>query len=233
MGNEEIRPGRQCPKGHTMDPNWEGECPYCEAEKRSRKKTDRADFRVSADDRKTRVGVVNPKPEGRVTKTIPAGGGHAKAGGHIGAGDTRQVVGVLATYTWLPQGALFPIREGKNFIGSDKVSSDASHQDCDVQISQDRRMSGEHALILCRQGIYEIIDQTSSNGTFLNGVMLSANQSQQLKNYSEIKAGSTVFTFIKIEPPVGSEKHPDISPGENGKEGFDLPVDNNKNTFVK
>ena len=78
----------------------------------------------------------------------------------------RRIVGALITYTWLPEGHLFPVREGKTFIGSGDVSSEAIHRSCDVQIPQDRRMSGEHALILCRHGTYEVIDQTSSNGTF-------------------------------------------------------------------
>ncbi len=167
-------------------------------------------------DRKTRVGMNEPaRSEGRMTKTMPVSEGSPSSGGYyMGKDDTRKIVGVLTTYTWQPQGQLFPIREGKNFIGSDKVYSDASHQPCDIQIKQDERMSGEHALILCRGGVYEIIDQTSSNGTFLNGDMLPANQSQRLENYSEIKAGSTLFTFIKIAPPKTAEEHVGQSPNE-------------------
>src|SRR5262249_31533462 len=33
-----LRPGRKCPKGHSMDPSWDS-CPYCEAEERSRSRT--------------------------------------------------------------------------------------------------------------------------------------------------------------------------------------------------
>lgn len=62
-------------------------------------------------------------------------------------------------------------------------------------------MSSEHALILCRHGMFEIIDQTSANGTFLNGEMLIANQSTKLPNCAEIKTGDTLWTFFKIEAP--------------------------------
>jgi pSer/pThr/pTyr-binding forkhead associated (FHA) protein len=93
------------------------------------------------------------------------------------------------------------VREGKTFIGSGDVSSEAVHRKCDVQIVEDRRMSGEHALILCRQGTYEIIDQSSSNGTFLNGKMLRANDSTEIPNYGKIETGSTLWTFIQIEAP--------------------------------
>jgi hypothetical protein len=122
-------------------------------------------------------------------------------GGYVGEGDTRRIVGVLITYTWRPEGQLFEVREGKTFIGSGNVSSEAVHRKCDVQIPEDRRMSGEHALILCRQGTYEIIDQTSSNGTFLDGEMLRANASKVIPNYAKIETGSTLWTFIQIEAP--------------------------------
>jgi pSer/pThr/pTyr-binding forkhead associated (FHA) protein len=120
---------------------------------------------------------------------------------YVGEGDTRRIVGALITYTWLPQGELFPVREGKTFIGSGDISSEADHRSCDVHVPQDRRMSAEHALILCRQGTYEIIDQTSSNGTFLNGKMLKANNSTEIPNYAKIETGATLWTFIQIDAP--------------------------------
>jgi len=69
-------------------------------------------------------------------------------------------------------------------------------------------MSSEHALILCRQGNYEILDQISSNGTFLAGQMLKANQGTDLPNYSEIKTGSTLWTFIMVKPPANQMAPP-------------------------
>ncbi len=185
-------------------------------------------------DRKTRVGTPKSEgTEGRMTKVMPVSTGSPSVRGYMGKADTRKIVGVLTTFTWQPQGELFPIREGKNFIGSDKVYSDASHQDCDIQIQEDERMSGEHALILCRGGVYEIIDQTSSNGTYLNGDMLPANQSHRLENYSEIQAGSTVFTFIKIAPSKKAEEH--VSPPQPTEEEVKTerkPEDKSK-TFIK
>ena len=160
------------------------------------------------DDRKTTVGSINPAMSERVTRVMPTDQVRsAPEESHMaGKGDSRQMVGLLVTYSMNPSGELYPVREGKNFIGSGKISSDASHRDCDVLVSQDERISGEHALILCRHGVYEIIDQTSSNGTFLDNAMLPANQSRELKNYAEIRAGSTVFTFIKITAPEGTSQ---------------------------
>jgi TIR domain/FHA domain len=110
---------------------------------------------------------------------------------------TRRIAGVLVTYSWHGEGEIFPIREGKNFIGRGDISSEAEHRPCDVCIPQDNQMSAEHALILIRQGNYEILDQ-SSNGTFLNGQMLKANQGTDLPNYAEIKTGSTLWTFVRF-----------------------------------
>lgn len=219
-----------CPAGHKMDPNWE-QCPYCEAEKRARQKTSPAQF-VASSKRKDTVVPINPKgrDKGREgqTKQMPASPGYGP-GGHVGEGETRRIVGVLISYTWRPEGDLFPIREGRNYIGRDKISSDPYHRDCDIIIPEDDRMSGTHALILCRHGNYEVIDQEASNGTFLNGEMLMANQSTKLKNYAEIKTGHTLWTFIKIEatrttqPKPQTKKSQETQPSPSG-ENSDPPT---------
>jgi hypothetical protein len=205
-----------------MDPNWE-KCPRCEAEEKAQTQSVR--FRVvgASGDRGTRVGEVFKDSERRDTKVMPSKS--SGLGGHVGAGEMRRIVGVLITYTWHPEGELFPVREGKNFIGSGQVSSDPSHPDCYPKIEQDVRMSSEHALILCRHGKYEIIDQTSSNGTFLNDEMLMSNKATELSDYAEIKTGNTLWTFIKIKPPgtytsVLPAKEPETAPraDENSKD---------------
>jgi pSer/pThr/pTyr-binding forkhead associated (FHA) protein len=116
-------------------------------------------------------------------------------------------VGVLITYTWRPEGQLFAVREGKNFIGAENVSSDVSHRPCDIQIRTDPMLSSEHALILCRAGRYDLVDQMSSNGTFLNGELVPI-QGIELPNYAEIKTGHTDWTFIKIAAPPTAVRTP-------------------------
>jgi pSer/pThr/pTyr-binding forkhead associated (FHA) protein len=120
-------------------------------------------------------------------------------------------VGVVITYTWRPEGQLFPIYEGRNFIGRADISSEAVPRPCDIQIPQDVKMSAEHALILCRQGHYEIIDQETTNGTFVNKELLKANLSADLPNYATVQTGGTEWTFIKIDAPqtVAVFPHPD------------------------
>ena len=200
------RPGRKCAKGHAMDPSWE-RCPYCEAEERSKEKTGGVESADPSDRHRTRIGPVpqSPSEPDRQTRATP---GSVEHGGHGGAGETHRITGILVTYTWRPEGEVHVIREGKNFIGSGDVSSETPHRSCDIQVRQDPTMSAEHALILCRQGNYEILDQISTNGTFLAGQMLKANLGTHLPNYAEIKTGSTLWTFIKVTPPANESVPP-------------------------
>jgi hypothetical protein len=206
MSKEACRSGQQCPKGHVMDPNWNA-CPYCEAEERSGQKTSRPEVIVSNGERRTTVGDVPKFSEERKTRAMPSGA-PPEPGGRAGLTDTRKIVGVLVTYTWVPGGQLFPVREGKNYIGRGEVSGEPAHQVYEIQVPQDEKMSGEHALILCRAGNYEIIDQMSSNGTILDGAMIKSNQSVELKNYAEIRTGTTIWSFVKFHQPKGSQEEP-------------------------
>lgn len=202
--------GRLCDAGrHTMDPNWET-CPYCDAEKKSKEKTQvprQAPLSAAADDRKTRIGDI-PSGVPRETKTMPASPSYGSGPPHGGEGDTRRIMGVLITYTWRPEGQLFPIREGKNFIGAENVSSEVSHRPCEIQIRTDPMLSAEHALILCRHGRYDLVDQTSSNGTFLNGELVPIQGIELRDPYAEIKTGNTVWKFVKIEAPPAAPLSP-------------------------
>ena len=123
-----------------------------------------------------------------------------------GEGGARRIVGVFISYTWRPEGQLFPIYEGRNFVGRADISSEAVPRPCDIQIPQDTQMSAEHVLILCRQGHYEIIDQETTNGTLINGEMLKANLSAELPNYAKIRTGGTEWIFIKIDAPRAAEE---------------------------
>jgi len=108
----------------------------------------------------------------------------------------RKIVGILLTFTWKSEGEIFPITEGRNFIGKGKMPIEDYH--CDVYVPQDERMGSTHVLLLCRQGTYLIIDSESSNGTFLNDQMLTPNVATELPNYAKIKTGHTIWLFIKV-----------------------------------
>lgn len=188
--------GRRCPSGrHVMDPNWEV-CPYCDGEKRSREQTAYRppDPVLSTDTRKTSIGESIPHSH-RETKPMPAP--VPNFGGYGGRGDKRRIMGILITYTWHPQGDLFPIREGKNYIGAGTVSREPGDPPCDIYIADDAKLSSAHALILCRHGVFEIVDQESSNGTFIGEKMVPI-RGMELPDTCTIRTGDTVWTFMKI-----------------------------------
>ncbi len=205
--------GNKCPNGHIMDPNWD-QCPYCEAQNRSRQIIDPAEGRKTIvltptensprPERKTIVGDIPSAPRGRETLVLPSDGLDCPVTESQVIADTRKIVGVLVSYSWVPGGQIYPVREGKNYITKGNNETGESGSGYDISVSQDERMSRGHALILCRAGRYEIIDQESSNGTFLNGELLASHLSVELQNNDEIKTGSTLWFFVMIEPKTGS-----------------------------
>lgn len=200
---------KTCPNGHAMDPSWD-RCPYCEAQKKSGSDTPVEQGRRSTIDLSQSESVNSPKretivgddipspspPQGRETIVLPTDNSDAFPTDSQ-AKDSRKIVAVLVSYSWVKGGQIFPVREGKNYIV--RGGANSPEQNYDIKVPQDQRMSNPHALILCRSGKYEIIDQTSSNGTFLNGEILSSNLSFDLNNNDEIKTGSTLWIFLKID----------------------------------
>jgi hypothetical protein len=202
-GKGSQRSDRYCPAGHPMDPNWET-CPRCAAEQRAREKTR---LENPAD-------VINAKSQGSTTM--------ARSPTVISDGEqeprlppekiarppelqpapsqkahTRKITGVLVTFTWQPQGQLFALYEGRNVIGSGTVESEGGRE-CDIQITNDRTLSNEHAVILCRNGRYDLIDRFSANGTYLNDQFVES-QGAKLPDGATIRTGATVWAFRSIE----------------------------------
>lgn len=209
--------GNRCEKGHNMPSDWD-KCFYCEAEERAgqRSGTEVCSSSTQANGRRTSIGgsVEGSGSGGRKTSTMPDGSGIESGNSESplpnspsGSGDTRQIVGVLVTYSRPshPWGFMHPIRLGKNFIGAGKLGIAPSDPDCDIQVKEDKKMSSSHALILCRPGRsaneihFDLVDQQSSNGTYINGD-LAPLQGVTLPNYAKIETGGTVWTFIKIAP---------------------------------
>lgn len=105
----------------------------------------------------------------------------------------RRIRAVLATYSWRAEGQVFPVYEGRNYLGSEP--------DCEICLTADRQLSGHHAAIFFRGESFEIADEKSMNGTFVNdqNVPLTG---MPLHNYSTIKTGATLWRFIIIEPEL-------------------------------
>ena len=95
------------------------------------------------------------------------------------------------SYSWKPDGEIFPIREGRNIIGRDAS--------CDVCIPVDQTLSERNSHITYRNS-FVIGDLVSMKGTDVNGGPIEE-QFRSLPNYATIRAGSTHFIFIVIQPP--------------------------------
>lgn len=97
----------------------------------------------------------------------------------------RKLVGWLVSYTLDEMGMDFKLYEGRNIIGRDI--------DCNITVS-DKSVSGKHATILYREGIFSISDKDSTSGTFVNEKFIDL-ESVHLNDGDTIKVGKTVFKF--------------------------------------
>jgi hypothetical protein len=188
-----------CPSGrHVMDPSWPS-CVYCEGEQKSQQQTAYQEpIIASSDGRKTTVGSSISGDGNRVTATrVMPQNSNQPAYGSGGRGDSRKIRGIIITYSWHPQGDLFPIREGKNYIGAATVTRELGDPPCDILITEDTKLSSAHALILCRQDNFQIVDLDSTNGTFIDEKMIPI-AGEELADITNIRTGTTVWTFMKI-----------------------------------
>lgn len=108
---------------------------------------------------------------------------------------SRRIVGLLITYTWRPEGQIFPVREGRNLIGR--------NPECDIAIPEDPHLSDTNSHITYRKN-FTLGDMVSMSGTDLNGVPVEDNF-VKLPNYAQIRTGSTYFTFITADPAGNGE----------------------------
>jgi urease beta subunit len=103
----------------------------------------------------------------------------------------RRIVGVLITYTWKPEGQIFPIHEGRNLIGRNPDK-------CDIVVKEDAHLSEVNSHITFRRS-FTVGDMVSMSGTDLNGAPVEETY-VRLPNYSTIRTGSTHWTFIEAQP---------------------------------
>jgi pSer/pThr/pTyr-binding forkhead associated (FHA) protein len=95
---------------------------------------------------------------------------------------------VLVTYTWKPEGQLFPVREGRNYVGRDP--------ECEICLPNDTQMSSRHATIVYRGTDFWIADAESMNGTLVNGE--STEEKRRLPDGAAIRTGATLWRFVQL-----------------------------------
>jgi len=101
-----------------------------------------------------------------------------------------KILGLLAGFSVKSTGELFPIREGRNIVGS--------HSRCDIRI-QDPKTSRKHATISAGDGSFIIDDNMSSNGTYLNGTVVR--EKTRLRNGDVVSLGTACYRFLEILDP--------------------------------
>jgi hypothetical protein len=194
---------KQCPRGHIYDSAIYGDnCPFCPSQGSggtvSGGGTAGGNFGGKTE---LNMGGTELNMEGRTQvagetqafgPTIPMdpGGGRTiiRPAQGESASSGRKLVGLLVTYSTNPNGQVFNIFEGKNFIGRDMP--------VDICIP-DNEVSGKHFSILYRSadGKYKFKDEQSSNGTYLNEVLTDEGE---LSSFDVIRIGGTRLIFIAI-----------------------------------
>ncbi|MFL6260514.1 MAG: FHA domain-containing protein [Thermoanaerobaculia bacterium] len=108
----------------------------------------------------------------------------------------RKLLAVLAAPKLGHGGSIFPVRAGKNAIGADRAN--------DILLAGDSEVSGEHAVILHRNGAFHLTDRLSTNGTWVNGQEVTANGTVELHDRDRVRCGRTELVFLMIEPAESS-----------------------------
>src|SRR5205085_10738118 len=129
---------------HTMDPTW-SHCPYCEAEQKAEEQQVSSGIGGHARKRTIIEGDdARPAPSPRVRETRATENPREEEPADVTApNDNSRIVGVLISYTRRREREIFPIREGKTYIGAGHVGAGGPR--CDICIPDDKVMSGEHA----------------------------------------------------------------------------------------
>jgi hypothetical protein len=120
----------------------------------------------------------------------------------------RPLAGVVFTFSWRRTGQLFPLYAGRNYAGTVPMTREG--QRTEILLTEDPGMSGTHFLILYQQdtGQYRIVDENSTNGTFVNGEPIDS-KGIELPDDAQILAGNTLFIFKKVRPPAAeAERRP-------------------------
>lgn len=194
-------PVRYCPSGrHPMDPGWDT-CPYCAASgQAAAPPAPPGRGRTLVEDQPPAVPPPAPaQPPIRPPAPLPMGGepGRRKTvfdssvsaqppqGADSGL---RRIVAVLVTYSWKPEGQIFPVREGRNYLGRDP--------ECEICIPNDTQMTSRHATIIYRGRDFWIDDEKSMNGTVVDGENIE--EKQRLPDGAAIRTGATVWRFVQI-----------------------------------
>jgi hypothetical protein len=138
-------------------------------------------------------------PKGKTVVEGPTGGRQkARTVFDSGTSDAPQttaqprLVGWLVSFSHAQWGEDYRLREGRNIIGADP-------NECDIVIQNDPSLSGKHAVIIFREGQFQIRDNDSTNGTLVRGVDIFGKGGVPIVNLDTLRLGKTEFTLYTIQ----------------------------------
>lgn len=188
-----------------MDPGWSA-CPYCSGGIATNADEEAANYGAQGSSRAPTLPEGSPaqppsnppRPPVSSRRKTEFGGGSIRPDemptvrNPMPNAPLRRIAAIMVSYTWRPDGEVHPVREGRNYIGTDA--------DCEIYVKDDPQMSSRHATIIYRgKGTQFVIDdEKSMNGTYLDDK--SVDVKQPLRNYAKIRTGATIWKFIMLEP---------------------------------
>ena len=115
-------------------------------------------------------------------------GGVGMAGGGMGAAPMPlatgpRLVATMGTYA----GAIFPLLGPSTDIGRDAGNP--------IPLPNDTNTSRRHATLQLTNGQVVLVDNGSSNGTYVNGARIASQVPQPLRTGDEVNIGNTRFRF--------------------------------------
>jgi hypothetical protein len=113
----------------------------------------------------------------------PDSAGSGEPVGYASVAPRGRLIGTMGTYA----GSLFPLTGPTLEIGRDSANT--------IVLANDSNVSRRHATLQWTEGQYILIDNGSSNGTFVNGVRIPAQTPQPLRSGDEVQIGRTRFRF--------------------------------------
>lgn len=105
------------------------------------------------------------------------------------------------------QPLVFPLNKPRLLLGS--------HESCDIVIRQ-KNISRKHLVIVSKNLSYYVVDQNSTNGSFLNDVKLVPGTEVELTTFFPLRLGNKVLVTLnsseaELEAPPEDAEKPDNS----------------------
>lgn len=175
---------RICPNGHVFEG---ASCPHCPA---ASPRAGAAPRTVQEEEPRSR-----PRPAPLATPRRPPVTGRtprkrAPARTVVDEESTRRLVGWLVVLNSGEERNYrdFRVFDGKNIIGRQGTGAEIA--------INDRRISGQHAILVHKEGKYRITDMGSGNGTMING---EAVESEPMETGDKLKLGRTTLVLVTFQ----------------------------------